>query len=82
MSFLKPLLAVLIAVFALFAGLITAAVVAVTAVALFLTRRLLRRGVAGGSRQPVPSAPPRRAAAHPEAIDVVATEVPAERLPK
>lgn len=77
---LKVLLTALLAVFAVFAGLFVTLAVAVTGAAVLLVRRLLR-----SSRNSPANLPPRTAPRHrapTDAIEVTATEVPAEPPPQ
>lgn len=78
MRLLKVLFTALFALIALVAGLFVAAVVALSSVALFATRRF------NGERSPAragPRSPSRAKTVAPgDVIDVSATEVPADRL--
>ena len=79
MRLMRALIVALFGVFAVIAGLLTAAAVGV-ATALFVFIRRLLRSPAGN---PMQSRPPLRPRANGgEVIDVTATEVPAETTPR
>jgi hypothetical protein len=76
MRLLKFLLSALFTLVAVLAGLFVTAAVAAIALGALFGRRLFR----SSSRRPAASGPQRPAANVPDTIDVVATEVPADRL--
>jgi hypothetical protein len=78
MRILKPLLVAFAAIAAIFAGLFAAVVVALTAVFFLIGRRVFRINRPTASRAH-PSATTRKTSGG-DAIDVVATEIPADRL--
>ena len=79
MRLMRALLVALFGVFAVIAGLLTAAAVAV-ATALFVFIRRMLRSSAGSAMRSRP--PLRRRASAGEIIEVTATEVPAETTPR
>ena len=79
MGFLRFLFGALFALFALVAGLVTAAAIAIAGALLFAVRRLLR---AAADRPPVQNGSARpRPVRSDEVIEVSATEVPADTSP-
>lgn len=72
---LKLLFTALAVLAAVIGGLFAAAVVAVTALTVFLTRRFLGKPRAALPRTPAPRAPQRPARDPSDAIEITATEV-------
>ncbi len=78
MRFAKLLFAGIIAAIALIAGVFAAAVVAVTALAVLITRHFLRRPPTSTVQPRVTTRTPTQRMNADGAIDVTATEVPAD----